>query len=983
MVQPSASSEEPGRIIISVIHSSLLNFMKLKFNLELNPFVSVKLDSKMIDANDVELIRRLLRSRGPFLSAWCFKTSSLKKRSEGMRHIDQFLDWYVKNLKVLGAPEMVKLLKSFSVALQKSAGRDYSIPASNYITPKGVPVYLDLQTRNNLVRGDARLLQFFLTLFGIYRILQIPGELKLSTITSPFTGSVKKAPQSYVNSFGEFLLGSKEPYSVTNPSIRKEFHTLFPIWKSSSFGSVSWRHCLSSYLQLPQQPFAKEFWSLHFDQGILPATAISVLHLISRCMPESLRDAVELTWLDLRSEQVDPSNIPYGWLSTKVEPAGKIRVFAMVDYMSQVLLRPFHDFLFSLLRGLPTDGTFDQGHQVRRIRELRTGHCFSFDLSAATDRLPVDLQVQILSVLASPAYARAWKKFLVGRSYWFNLTKELQSLKSDVKLAKLNKFTYAVGQPMGALSSWASLAVTHHFLIWWACCLAQVEPRNFVNYSVLGDDICIWDVKVAKQYLHICKQLGVEINLAKSIVSHQRRISHGLLSQTAVEFAKRTLLGKMDISPFPFKLLLGNREMIPAIFHLLVEMQDFNISRILCCLFYPYIDEIRRMNKTKQNLIHVYNYTIGKRLLFVLGQLTRVGLLSLREYLEILSEAATLKEYASFRYLMLCHKLLPQVTNPENGDLRFEKSKNSFVILKVYTEFMELLDRLASRKSLTDVRFGLMAKPKGDNSPVSFLMSNDVHAKMLIMPPTWRIICTERGMLLPRYWVEYALVVYKKVLPKAYPSEIIKYLDDPSTKHGARILSEEREYYSSLWSSVLEPPGGAGDAKLFADLNLQMRVNQTTGKVRGRRSRVQNSTMPLALDTLWKALFMYIHVPKDILYAPWKTDAQNADARSEVNQLLGRDLEFLFPGLPKSYLLHYAADILSGIAPSLEELQRRVESLEMLLLLNRGTQFQELQKVDALSARKADITFRANTKLVRMMNRVIARNASASAHVSG
>jgi hypothetical protein len=49
-----------------------------------------------------------------------------------------------------------------------------------------------------------------------------------------------------------------------------------------------------------------------------------------------------------------------GKLSKKLEAAGKIRVFAMVDVWTQSLLKPLHLALFDFLKSLPNDGTFDQ-----------------------------------------------------------------------------------------------------------------------------------------------------------------------------------------------------------------------------------------------------------------------------------------------------------------------------------------------------------------------------------------------------------------------------------------------------------------------------------------------------------------------------------------------------------------------------------------------------------------------------------------------
>lgn len=53
----------------------------------------------------------------------------------------------------------------------------------------------------------------------------------------------------------------------------------------------------------------------------------------------------------------------------KDEPAGKVRVFALVDVWTQSILKPLHDSIFSFLRRLPNDATFDQRASVRRCIE--------------------------------------------------------------------------------------------------------------------------------------------------------------------------------------------------------------------------------------------------------------------------------------------------------------------------------------------------------------------------------------------------------------------------------------------------------------------------------------------------------------------------------------------------------------------------------------------------------------------------------------
>jgi len=95
-------------------------------------------------------------------------------------------------------------------------------------------------------------------------------------------------------------------------------------------------------------------------------------------------------------------SLPLGKLGLKKEAAGKIRVFAMVDPITQWLLYPLHKHLFSILRSVPTDGTFNQLKPVYRLlRRVRARGLplYSLDLSSATDRLPVSLQARLLDFL--------------------------------------------------------------------------------------------------------------------------------------------------------------------------------------------------------------------------------------------------------------------------------------------------------------------------------------------------------------------------------------------------------------------------------------------------------------------------------------------------------------------------------------------------------------------------------------------------------
>jgi len=110
------------------------------------------------------------------------------------------------------------------------------------------------------------------------------------------------------------------------------------------------------------------------------------------------------------------------------------------------LLRPLHDSLFELLKRIPNDGTFNQDESVARSKSkaLRTNCSWSYDLTAATDRLPIIFQSALLDRIVPGKLGNSWAGLLVMRDYYYDLT----NYGGDI-----GKVRYTVGQPMGALSS--------------------------------------------------------------------------------------------------------------------------------------------------------------------------------------------------------------------------------------------------------------------------------------------------------------------------------------------------------------------------------------------------------------------------------------------------------------------------------------------------------------------------------------------------
>jgi hypothetical protein len=108
---------------------------------------------------------------------------------------------------------------------------------------------------------------------------------------------------------------------------------------------------------------------------------------------------------------------------------------------------------------IPQDGTYDQHKPVKALLAKGLTNLYSFDLSAATDRLPIDLQVRIISLLFNnDKVGPLWKDLLINRDYILNSNDPLFKESNGA-------YRYSVGQPMGCLSSWAMLALSHHLIV--------------------------------------------------------------------------------------------------------------------------------------------------------------------------------------------------------------------------------------------------------------------------------------------------------------------------------------------------------------------------------------------------------------------------------------------------------------------------------------------------------------------------------------
>lgn len=505
----------------------------------------IRFNANMISlSNSFELLA-LFRTFGfRIINAIGFKARGYATR---LNFLLKFFHYVLYMNKKHGSEFVVAFLKAGQLAISKKVANN-RVKTLREINPdlplprlvNGLPSIIPVSDRVLIRSGCSSVIRYWLTLFSLYRIISIPGKLKLNTITDPFNGNLEELDK-LSNVFEEFS-------TIWLKSIVK-----FPQFSEGSFSMISKASSLSD----------KSFKGFFEDLSVMPHD----IHVALTSFLQSTNQTRILNYLEgfkayapileaLGKFKIhfkpfvdlcikEGYGYPFGQLSRKLEAAGKLRVFAMVDYWTQVSLKGLHNYLFDILRQLPNDGTFDQQASVRRAaaKSIKANCSFGYDLSAATDRLPLTLQVAILSNLFSKEMANHWADLLVRKRDYF-----ITDLDEQGSVQGVSKVRYAVGQPMGALSSWAMLALTHHLIVQY--CYKIENPVNsgvwFDNYELLGDDIVIFDEKVAMRYLVIMGLLGVPINVSKSVVA----------KNATVEFAKVVTHNGVDVSALSWKLFL-------------------------------------------------------------------------------------------------------------------------------------------------------------------------------------------------------------------------------------------------------------------------------------------------------------------------------------------------------------------------------------------------------------------------------------------
>jgi hypothetical protein len=531
--------------------------------------------------------------------------------------------WTCHNLiKSQGVAGLSKWMKACSVLLMQSLAGEPHLstrpvgPAVARTRGRKLPRVIPVGHRRLLVRGTRWTIRLWLSLFSLYRVLDWKGKVNLTTIEAkgvPTPVLIIISLSKFVPVFLRYrsifktkptvLKGSLRPSLTTGPNSLNGWPSAF----SSLFDAAAWlKHplygTLVSYCFVTGQMgflYPIEYLGTQMWQPRIPGSKMvkevkwfptkpSIKSLNSKGEKVEIRPCSTGGWdritfyakgtrLPSVTESLfggteDAKGLALGKIGKKFEP-GKVRLFAIVDYWTQCLMQPVHDWAFDKLRAIHQDGTFDQLKPLKRLVNLmeRRGirRSWSYDLSAATDRFPLWVQRSLLSEVFSDRFGTLWARLLAGRNFAHRH-----------KGVIVGKSRYATGQPMGALSSWGVFSLSHHLIVQF-CAWRVGYKRWFELYALLGDDIVIADEKVAKEYVVIMEELGVKIGLAKSLVGANR----------SLEFAKRFILEGVDVSPISLKEYHVARSHIPSLNELIPKVQslvDLRLSHVLRGLGFGY-----------------------------------------------------------------------------------------------------------------------------------------------------------------------------------------------------------------------------------------------------------------------------------------------------------------------------------------------------------------------------------------------------------
>jgi len=181
-------------------------------------------------------------------------------------------------------------------------------------TRRGLPLIIPGALRLRIEAKETSIITLVLSILTIYRILHVPGVLKLNTITDKFSGILPTIPKVFIQTglkrlrcYGYALIPSKELLSTVKAG---------PNSKIAVQG-----------LTLDAYAFRENPWLLEKFEAVSRHTGPEIFDLLK----SEISNLTSWTKSLNHKDKSILSNLKLGRLAQKEEAAGKIRIFAITD----------------------------------------------------------------------------------------------------------------------------------------------------------------------------------------------------------------------------------------------------------------------------------------------------------------------------------------------------------------------------------------------------------------------------------------------------------------------------------------------------------------------------------------------------------------------------------------------------------------------------------------------------------------------------
>jgi hypothetical protein len=168
------------------------------------------------------------------------------------------------------------------------------------------------------------------------------------------------------------------------------------------------------------------------------------------------------------------------------------------------VIKPMGKRVYDSVAKLPWDITFDESKCFTPIQNALVAgtKAFAFDLTAATDRFPWELQYDALRAMNC---GTRWKELVE----LFDTV-----IKLPAEMPDGSEVTWAYGQPLGAYPSFAVFTFTHGLLLY-----SLNGCKYNSEFFVHGDDVVILDEGLAMRYKSVLQRMEIDISEFKTLTS--------------------------------------------------------------------------------------------------------------------------------------------------------------------------------------------------------------------------------------------------------------------------------------------------------------------------------------------------------------------------------------------------------------------------------------------------------------------------------